>query len=54
MSVSVQCVAGVPIEGRNHGMLSSAYLSSGEVDKAIAAGQSMVDRGFPGMWLAVA
>jgi hypothetical protein len=35
-------------------MLSSAYLSIGEVDKAIAAGQRMVDLGFPGMWLAVA
>ena len=49
-----QSVARDPIYGRNHVMLSSAYLSIGEVDKAIAAGRRMVDLGFPGMWLAVA
>ena len=43
-----------PVYGRNYAMLTSAYLSLGEIDKALAAGQRMADLGFPSMWLALA
>jgi TolB-like protein len=43
-----------PVHARNYGMLTSAYLSLGEIDKALVAGQRMVDMGTPGLWLALA
>jgi Tfp pilus assembly protein PilF len=43
-----------PVYGRNYAMLTSAYLSLGEIDKAIIAGQRLADLGNPSMWLALA
>lgn len=43
-----------PVYGRNYAMLTSAYLSLGEIDKALVAGQRMADLGNPSMWLALA
>lgn len=43
-----------PIHGRNYAALCCAYLCLGDVDRAIAAGQSMADLGFPAGPLAVA
>ena len=43
-----------PVYGRNYAMLTSAYLSLGEIGKAIAAGQRMADLGTPAIWLALA
>lgn len=43
-----------PVYGRNYAMLTSAYLSLGEIDKALVAGQRMADLGSPSMWLALA
>lgn len=43
-----------PVNGRNFAMLSVAHLNLGDLDKAVAAGQRMVDLGMPSMWLAVA
>ena len=43
-----------PVNARNYAMLSTAHLNLGNVDAAIAAGQRMVDLGFPAMWLACA
>jgi TolB-like protein len=43
-----------PVYGRNYAMLTSAYLSLGEIDKALAAGQRMADLGTPAIWLALA
>lgn len=43
-----------PVYGRNYAMLTSAYLSLGEIDKAMVAGQRMADLGNPSMWLALA
>lgn len=43
-----------PVYGRNYAMLTSAYLSIGEVDKALGAAQRMADLGTPAIWLALA
>jgi TolB-like protein len=43
-----------PVYGRNYAMLTSACLSLGEVDRALAAGQRMADLGTPAPWLALA
>lgn len=43
-----------PVYGRNYAMLASAYLSLGEIDKALVAGQRLADLGNPSMWLALA
>jgi len=43
-----------PVNGRNFAMLSVAHLNLGDLDKAVKAGQRMVDLGMPSMWLAVA
>lgn len=43
-----------PVYGRNYAMLTSAYLSLGEVGKAIAAGERMADLGTPAIWLGLA
>lgn len=43
-----------PVYGRNYAMLTSAYLSIGEVDRALVAGQRLADLGSPSMWLALA
>ncbi|MBX7484122.1 hypothetical protein [Qipengyuania qiaonensis] len=43
-----------PIYGRNYAMLTSAYLSLGKIDKALAAGQRLADLGTPALWLALA
>ncbi len=43
-----------PIYWRNLVMLTSAYLSLGELEKARITAQRMVDMGGPGMWLAIA
>lgn len=43
-----------PVYGRNYAMLTSAYLSLGEIDKALVAGQRLADLGNPSMWLALA
>jgi len=43
-----------PVNGRNFAMLSVAHLNLGNLDRARAAGQRMVDLGLPSMWLAVA
>jgi len=43
-----------PVNGRNFAMLSVAHLNLGNIDKAMSAGQSMVNLGMPSMWLAVA
>ena len=43
-----------PVNARNYSMLSVAHLNLGDVDAAIAAGQRMVDLGYPSMWLAAA
>jgi TolB-like protein/Flp pilus assembly protein TadD len=42
-----------PIYGRNYVMLLSAYFALGDLDRALAAGERMVDLGYPEMWLAV-
>ncbi len=42
-----------PIYWRNLVMLTTAYLGLGELDKAHAAGQRMVDMGAPGIFLAI-
>jgi len=41
-----------PVHGRNYAMLATAYLNLGNINAAIAAGQRMVDLGYPSMWLA--
>ncbi|WP_376692216.1 hypothetical protein [Wenzhouxiangella sp. EGI_FJ10409] len=43
-----------PVNGRNFGMLCVAQLNLGNLHRAVAAGQRMVDLGLPSMWLAVA
>jgi DNA-binding SARP family transcriptional activator len=43
-----------PVYGRNYAMLTSAYLSLGEIDKALVTGQRLADLGNPSMWLALA
>ena len=43
-----------PVHGRNFALLSTAYLNSGAINKAISAGQRMTDLGFPSLWLGVA
>lgn len=43
-----------PVYGRNYGMLCIAHLNLGHAEESIAAGQRMVDLGFPSMFLAVA
>lgn len=43
-----------PVYGRNYAMLTSAYLSLGEIDRALVAGQRLADLGSPSMWLALA
>ena len=43
-----------PVYGRNYAMLTSAYLSVGEVDKALVAAQRMAALGTPAIWLALA
>lgn len=42
-----------PVNGRNFAMLCVAHFNLGQFEPALAAGQRMVDLGFPGMWLAV-
>jgi TolB-like protein len=42
-----------PAYGRNFALLATAHFNLGEMDRALAAGQRMVDLGMPGMWLAV-
>ena len=41
-----------PVYGRNYAMLSVAHFNLGNIDRALAAAQRMVDLGMPGMWLA--
>lgn len=43
-----------PVDGRNYGMLCTAYLNLGRIEEAIAAGQRMVDLGQPSLHLAAA
>ena len=43
-----------PVNGRSYAILTSVHLNLGNIDAAIAAGQRMVDLGFPSMWLAAA
>lgn len=43
-----------PVHGRNYLTLCAAYLCLGQFDKAIAAGESMADLGFPAGPLAIA
>ncbi|MDK2762299.1 MAG: hypothetical protein KYX64_13190, partial [Sphingopyxis sp.] len=43
-----------PVHGRNYVTLCAAYLCLGDFDRAVAAGQSMADLGFPAGPLAVA
>ena len=43
-----------PVHGRTYIALCAGHLCLGEYDKAIAAGERMVDLGFPGLWLGVA
>lgn len=43
-----------PVDGRKYTLLSVGRLNLGDIEGAIAAGQRMVDLGFPSMWLAVA
>ena len=43
-----------PVHGRTYMALCAGHLCLGEYDKAIAAGERMVDLGFPGLWLGVA
>ena len=43
-----------PVHGRTYIALCAGYHCLGEYDKAIAAGERMVDLGIPGLWLAVA
>ena len=43
-----------PVNGRNFAMLSVAQLNLGNIERAIAAGQRMVDLGLPSLWLGVA
>ncbi|MBU2082691.1 MAG: winged helix-turn-helix domain-containing protein [Alphaproteobacteria bacterium] len=43
-----------PVYGRNYAMLCVAHLNLGHAEESIAAGQRMVDLGFPSMLLAAA
>lgn len=43
-----------PVNGRSYAILTSVHLNLGNIDAAIAAGQRMIDLGFPSMWLAAA
>lgn len=43
-----------PVHGRNYAALCAAYLCLGDFDRAIAAGRSMADLGFPAGLLAIA
>ncbi len=43
-----------PVHGRNFAILTTVYLNLGRLDDAIAAGQRMVDLGYPSMWLSIA
>lgn len=43
-----------PINGKNYAMLTTAHLNLGNLEAAIAAGQSMADMGMPSMWQAIA
>ena len=43
-----------PVHGRNYATLCAAHLCLGDFDRAIAAGQSMADLGFPPGLLAIA
>ncbi|GAB5488966.1 MAG: hypothetical protein Pars2KO_25360 [Parasphingorhabdus sp.] len=43
-----------PVNGRSYAILTGVHLNLGNVDAAIAAGQRMVDLGFPSLWLAAA
>lgn len=43
-----------PVHGRNYAALCCAHLCLGDIDRAIAAGESMADLGFPAGPLAVA
>lgn len=43
-----------PVNGRSYAILSGVHLNLGNIDAAIAAGQRMVDLGFPSLWLAAA
>lgn len=43
-----------PVYGRNYTMLTSAYLSLGEIDKALVSARRMADLGVPAIWLALA
>jgi len=43
-----------PVHGRNFALLSTAYLNIGDVKKAVIAGQTVADLGFPSLWLGVA
>ncbi|MEH6489001.1 winged helix-turn-helix domain-containing tetratricopeptide repeat protein [Hyphomonas oceanitis] len=43
-----------PVHGRNYAMLCVAHLNLGHAEESIAAGQRMVDLGFPSMLLAAA
>ena len=42
-----------PVHGRTYIALCAGHLCLGEYDKAISAGQRMLDLGIPGFWLAV-
>ncbi|CAN5449881.1 hypothetical protein BH09PSE4_BH09PSE4_04560 [soil metagenome] len=43
-----------PVHGRNYATLCAAHLCLGDFDRAVAAGQSMADLGFPAGLLAIA
>ena len=43
-----------PVHGRTYIALCAGHLCLGEYDKAISAGQRMLDLGIPGLWLALA
>lgn len=47
-------IEGDPVHGRNYATLCAAYLCLGDCDRAIAAGRSMADLGFPPGLLAIA
>lgn len=42
-----------PVYPRNFAMLCAAHFNLGDYQAALAAGQRLVDMGFPGMWVAV-
>lgn len=47
-------IEGDPVHGRNYATLCAAHLCLGDFDRAVAAGQSMADLGFPAGPLAIA